>query len=98
MMNGASCHIGASNPIPVLLPRSWGSGSYEMGKAEHGHEGAPEDGSVSRSVPVLTSAGGLGAAHLRLRQVMQVQFAVAYPLGGGDYLGMAVQAQIQLPQ
>ena len=31
-VNGAVCHIGASNLIPVLLPRSWGSGSYEVGK------------------------------------------------------------------
>ena len=35
-MNEASCYIRASNPIPVLLPRSWGSRSYEMGKVEHG--------------------------------------------------------------
>ena len=52
-VNGASCHIGASNLIPGFFPRPWGSGSYGVGKVEHGHEGAPEDGSVSRSVCVL---------------------------------------------
>ena len=53
-VNGAPCHIGASNPIPVLLPRSWRSGTYGVGKVEHGHEGAPEASSVSRSVSILT--------------------------------------------
>ena len=33
---GVVCHIGTSNQIPGLIPRSWGSRSYEMGKVEHG--------------------------------------------------------------
>ena len=33
---GAVNHIGGSNRIPGLVPRSWGSPSYEMGKVEHG--------------------------------------------------------------
>ncbi len=36
-VNGTSCHITASNPIPGLVPCSWGSPSYEMGKVEHRH-------------------------------------------------------------
>ena len=30
--NGVVCHIRARNLFPKLLPRSWGSRSYEMGK------------------------------------------------------------------
>ena len=33
---GVVCHIRASSPIPGLLPCSWGSPSFEMGKVEHG--------------------------------------------------------------
>lgn len=35
-VNGPACHIGASNTIPGILPRSWGSRSYEMEQMEHG--------------------------------------------------------------
>ena len=35
-VNGAFCHIRASDQIPGLVPRPWGSRSYEMGKVEHG--------------------------------------------------------------
>ena len=35
-MRRTACYMGASNLIPVPLPRPWGSCSYEMGKVEHG--------------------------------------------------------------
>ena len=35
-VNGAVCHIGASNLVPGFLPRTWGSLSYGMGQVEHG--------------------------------------------------------------
>ena len=52
-VNEADCYIRASNSFPGFLPRSWSGGGYEVGKAEHGCEGAPRDGSVSRSICVL---------------------------------------------
>ena len=41
-VKGPPCHIGASNPIPGFLPRSWGSGSYEMGQVEHERVGVTD--------------------------------------------------------
>ena len=52
-VNEADCYIRVSNSIPGFLPRSWSGGGYEVGKAEHGCDGAPRDGSASRSVCVL---------------------------------------------
>ncbi len=68
-VNGAVCHIGASNLIPVLLPRSWGSGSYEVGKMSVGSTDVMTAGLEARnpgwSAPqslTSSSAGGLGEA------------------------------------
>ena len=52
-VNEADCYIRVSNSFPGFLPRSWSGGGYEVGKAEQGCEGAPRDGSVSRSICVL---------------------------------------------
>ena len=47
---------------------------------------------ISDTITAHKSPFSLGVAHLRPRQVAQVQFAVAHPLGGSNYLGMAVEA------
>lgn len=61
---GVPCHIRASNPIPGLVPRSWGSPSYEMGKVEHRGlrgswgSGSYEVGKVEHGHPRVADGSG----------------------------------------
>ena len=71
-VNEADCYIRVSNSFPGFLPRSWSGGGYEVGKAEHGCEGAPRDGSVSRSICVLALRRRLRRSPGPERQTPQV--------------------------
>ena len=71
-VNEADCYIRVSNSFPGFLPRSRSGGGYEVGKAEHGCEGAPRDGSVSRSICVLALRRRLRRSPGPERQTPQV--------------------------
>ena len=91
-VNGASCYIGASNPIPVLVPllqdsRSFGNCTLSIGAFGMGLTfwRRPESGPVGCSVPVLRWRSGRSHGPRRL----------TLKVGAGDHPGEDAQAAPQ---